>query len=89
MSRFVERIAGAIVASYARAQPGRAEEELPDNDPALMAFESRVIARPPQRSLTEGDVATALDALLNGRAVPAELRDRIFAARSSAALGGR
>lgn len=42
---------------------------------------------PPARQLTEGDIATAIDALARGGAVPAPVLARITAAKGSAATG--
>lgn len=53
--RYVERdLGGAIVATYARPQPGRAEELLPDDNPEVVAFQNPP-APPPETTPTTAD----------------------------------
>lgn len=59
MSRFVQRNkTGTITGSFARMQPGYAEEEVANDDRALVAFETRLDDAAPPR-----DLAAELDAL--------------------------
>lgn len=45
MTRFVQRDRlGAIIGHYANRQPGYAEEEIKDDDPALVAFNAGALA---------------------------------------------
>lgn len=44
---FIERAQdGTIKGVYARPQPGYAEEEIPDDDPAVLAFQTRPAPEP-------------------------------------------
>ena len=54
---FVERKAGIIVGVYTPRQPGQAEEELPADNPEILAFQA---SKPSPKVLTFDAIATLL-----------------------------
>lgn len=76
---FVQREAGAIVGVFSVAQPGLAEEELPEDHPEIVAFAGA--ARVAASQIDAHDLAVAIEALAEGRQVPPGTLTRIKGAK--------
>lgn len=82
---YVERNQGGDVKGvYARRQPGRAEELLPDTDPEVMAFRDPPPVPPENTPTTVDDLERATRAVLAPLGVtPADFGAAIVAAKQS------